>query len=257
MNTGAGKQRRSIMVPINVYGINVETLEALVRIARQLDSNLLGLVLEDIRLHQVAALPFATEISLDSGRESNFPGGQLGSSQHFRGTDTRRRLHELALQAQVELTFENLGVARLHSVLEKNGERDIFFPARQRWQLLSPTTGQHIAPLRRLGLVLANTGQDQRVLQVARTLVQAGLVAELYLVSAGSPSPAQLEMLYRPGVRICVQSNLEPGQAAITALIRQSGYNLLLLPGGSLRGIAPELLDAALDQAGSQVLVIN
>lgn len=256
MNTRA-PGRRSIVVPISLYGINADTLRALVRIAHQLDSSLLGLLLEDIRLHQAAALPFATEISLGSGRERSFSGSQQSSSLKFRGDDTRRRLHDLALQGQVELAFENLGAAHLHSILERNGQRDIFFPARHRWQLQANRPGFNPPLLRRLGVVLTNATQDPRVLRVAQTLMQTGLVAELYLISAGSPSQSQLEMLYRPGARICVQSDLEPGPAAITSLIRQAGYNLLLLPRDALRGIPPELLDAALDQAGSQVLVIN
>ena len=61
--------RRCILVPIDLHGINRSTLETLVRIASLLDRKVLGLLLEDIRLQQVADLPFTTEITLDSGRE--------------------------------------------------------------------------------------------------------------------------------------------------------------------------------------------
>ena len=60
---------RSILVPIDLQGIGRDTLETLVRIARLLDRGLLGLLLEDIRLQQVADLPFTTEITLIGGRE--------------------------------------------------------------------------------------------------------------------------------------------------------------------------------------------
>jgi hypothetical protein len=253
----SASERRIIVVPISLYGIHPDALRALVRIAHQLDSSLLGLLLEDSRLHQAAALPFATEISLGSGRERSFSSRRQSASLKFRGDDTRRRLHDMALQGKVELAFEDLGLARLHSVLDRDGQRDIFFPARQRWQPQAGKYGFSTPPLRRLAVVLTHAAQDQRVLEVAQTLMRAGLVFELYLVSAGSPSQSQLELLYRPGARICIQSNLEPGPAAIIALIRRPGYNLLLLPRDALRDIPAELLDTALDQAGSQVMVIN
>ena len=58
--TSEPARRRTILVPIDLHGINRGTLETLVRIARQLDQGLLGLLLEDIRLQQVADLPFTT-----------------------------------------------------------------------------------------------------------------------------------------------------------------------------------------------------
>ena len=62
-------QGKVILVPIDLYGINRRNLETLVRIARQLDRGLLGLLLDDTRLRRVADLPFTTEITLGSGRE--------------------------------------------------------------------------------------------------------------------------------------------------------------------------------------------
>jgi hypothetical protein len=40
-------------------------------------------------------------------------------------------------------------------------------------------------------------------------------------------------------------------------LIRESPYDLLLLPGDCIRGIAPALLETALDRSAGQVLIIN
>lgn len=248
---------RCILVPIDLHGISRDNLETLVRIARLLDRHLLGLLLEDIRLQQVAELPFATEITLSGGRERSLLRDHLSRHHHLVSTDTRRLLNDLAQRNRVELSFENAAGSRLHTALERGDQLDIFFPARQRWQLVAASRPAPGKAIRRLGIVLARTGQDHKVMEVARLLQQAGLVAEIYVISPGPLDRAQLDRLYRPGSRICVQANLRSDPATIIQLIRQSSYDLLLLPGDCLRGIAPEALETALDRAGGQVLVIN
>lgn len=249
--------RRSILVPIDLHGISRGSLETLVRIARLLDRGLLGLLLEDLRLQQVADLPFTTEITLSGGRERSLLRDHLSQRHSLVSSDTRRMLNDLAHRDRVELSFENAAGGRLHTALERDGQLDIFFPARQRWQLVAtgkPAPGQSI---RRLGVVVARTPQDHKVLETARLLQQAGLVAEIYVISVGPLDRKQLDTLYRPGSRICVQANLNCDPATIAQLIRRSAYDLLLLPRDSLKGIPAQALDMALDKAGGQVLVIN
>lgn len=248
---------RKILVPIDLQGISRDTLETLVRIARLLDRGLLGLLLEDIRLQQVADLPFATEITLIGGRERSLLRDHLSQRHSLVSSDTRRLLDDLAHRDRVALSFENAAGRRLHTALERDGQLDIFFPARQRWRRtgvgsLAPGKG-----IRRVGIVLANTRQDQDVLETAHLLQQAGLIAELYVASAAPMEQAQLDSLYRPGGRICVQANLVFEPATVLRLICQSGYDLLLLPRDALQGIAPDVLENALDRSGAQVLVIN
>jgi hypothetical protein len=249
--------RRTILVPIDLQGISRGNLETLVRIARLLDRGLLGLLLEDIRLQQAADLPFATEITLIGGRERSLLRDHLSQRQSLVSTDTRRLLTDLAGRDQVALTFESAAGSRLHTALARDGQLDIFFPARSRWQLTPTGKPVPTNAVRRLGMVLARTGQDETVLEATRLLLQAGLVAEIYVISAGPLERKQLDSLYRPGGRICVQANLSCDPATILRLIRQSPYDLLLLPGDCLSGIAPDVLEAALDRAGGQVLVIN
>ena len=249
--------RRCILVPIDLHGISRDTLETLVRIARLLDRALLGLLLEDIRLQQVADLPFTTEITLSGGRERSLLRDHLSQRHSLVSTDTRRLLNDLAHRDRVELTFENAAGSRLHTALERDGQLDIFFPARQRWQLVAARQPAPGTPIRRLGIVLARAPQDQQVLETARLLQQAGLVAELYVISAGPLERKQLDILYRPGSRICVQANLKCDPATISRLIRQSAYDLLLLPGACVKDIPAEVLESALDKAGGQVLVVN
>jgi hypothetical protein len=249
--------RRSILVPIDLHGINRSTLETLVRIARQLDRKLLGLMLEDIRLQQVADLPFATEISLLGGRERSLVRDHLSQRQALVTTDTRRTLDELAKRDKVELVFEHAAGSRLHSALERDGSLDIFFPARQRWQRTALVRPVSSRPIRRLGIVLADSPQDQRILEITRALLQAQLIAEVYVLGTGSVARAELASLYLPGSRICLQPRLHCDPASISCLIRQNPYDLLLLPGDCLRDVPAATLDSILDRSGGQVLVIN
>ena len=83
--------RRSILVPIDIHGINRDALETLVRIARQLDRSLLGLMLEDIRLQRVADLPFATEITLAGCHERNLMRAHLSQRHFARGVEAQRQ----------------------------------------------------------------------------------------------------------------------------------------------------------------------
>ena len=249
--------RRSILVPIDLHGTSRGSLETLVRLARLLDRRLLGLLLDDIRLQQVADLPFTTEISLAGGRERNLLRDHLSQRQTLVSGNTRRILDDLAQHNRVELAFENATGSRLRTSLERGGQLDIFFPARQRWQLLAASRAATGSAIRRLGIVLAGTAQDQNVVETTRLLQEARLVAEIYVISVGPLDRSALDKLYRPGSRICVQANLRCEPKTIVQLVSQSQYDLLLLPRDCLKGVPPEGLEAALDKASGQVLVIN
>ncbi len=249
--------RRRILVPIDLHGIHREALEQVVRIARQLNRDLLGLLLEDIRLQRVAELPFTTEITLSGARERSLLTEQLTERHSLVTTDARRLLNELADRDRIGLSFEHASGHRLHSALEREGELDIFFPARQRWHVIAARRNGAAPPIRRLGIVLDRGAQEALVVATAEALLEAGLVGDVYVVSPRAATPEQIGPLFRPGHRVCVQSNLELSPESITRLIRHSPYDLLLLPRSCLGAIAAETLDAALEKSGGQVLVIN
>lgn len=249
--------RRSILVPIDLYGVNLAALETLVRIARQLDRKLLGLLLEDIRLQQVADLPFTTEISISNAQEKSLLRDHLSQRHSLISTQTRRRLNELASSNQVELSFEDAAGARLPTVLERAGHLDIFLPARQRWHASPPRVPGRQNPIRRLGVVLGETPVNSTVIDTAAALVQADLAGDVYLLVKNSPLPEQLHALYRLGHQVRLQLDFTPTPQNLTALILRSPYDLLLLPREVLRDIPQAELEAALDRAGGQVLIIN
>ncbi len=249
--------RRRILIPIDLHGIHREALEQLVRIARQLDRDLLGLLLEDIRLQRVAALPFATEITLSGARERHLLRNELDQRHDLVVSDARRLLNELADRDRIGLSFEHAAGHRLHSALEREGELDIFFPARQRWHVIAAQRRNNGPAIPRLGVVLTRDGGDELLVATAHALLEAGLVGDVYVMSPKSLSSDSLQPLYRPGHRVCVQSNLVLNPASIAHLIRHSPYDLLLLPRKCLVDLNAATLDAALEKSGGQVLVIN
>jgi hypothetical protein len=248
---------RSILVPIDLYGINRRTLETLVRIARQLDRSLLGLLLEDLRLQQVADLPFTTEITLGSGRERSLLRDHLSQRHSVVSTDTRRLLNELAERNRVALSFEHATGARWHAAQDRDGQLDIFFPARQRWHAAAADYAGGRGIIKRLGVVMPPGTLSASILNTAAALVHAGLVGDIYILSNRPLLPEQLHDLYHNGHQVRLQSNFACDAASLVGLIRQSPYDLLLLPHACLRDIPPEILEAALDKSGGQVLVVS
>jgi len=244
----------AILMPIDEHDINPVALETLVGIARQLDCGLLGLILEDVRLQQVADLPFTTEIVLGSGRERGLARDTLAERHSKVALDTRNRLTELANKGQVKLSFDQATGTRFHSALSRNDHLDIFFPCRRRWWIAPPAAKPVI---RRMGLIQSGGDQDVRVLDIANALAGAGLVREIYVLGEKSPSAIQLSELAKHPARICVQNGVNIDSVSVTQLIRRSPYDLLILPRDCLAEVQSQILDSALDQSGSQVLLVN
>jgi len=244
----------TILVPIDMHGINPAALEIIVGIARQRRCGLLGLILEDLRLQQVADLPFTTEIILGSGRERGLLRDSLAQRYSKVTLDTRRRLTELANRGQVALTFDQAVGPRLLTALARDKQLDIFFPARHRWRVATSAAGPSIA---RLGIVQSGGEQDMRVLEMSGAFARTGLVREIYIFTDKSIPPEQLRELTVHSTRVCVQPTRVVDSGALTRLIRHSPYDLLILPRDGLVNIQPDALDAALDESASEVMLVN
>lgn len=246
-----------ILVPIDLHGINRTALETLVHIARLLDRSLLGLLLEDLRLQRVADLPFTTEITLSGGRERSLLRDHLSQRHDKVSSDTRRLLNELAARDQVNISFEDAAGARWHCALERDGHLDIFFPPRQRWHAVTTGHWPRGGMIRRLGVLLPADNPPAQLIDTAAALLRAELVGDVYVLSDKPLLPEQLHALYRPGHQVRVQSNIPCTPINMVELIRQSPYDLLLLPRQCLSEVPPDTLDSALDRSGAQVLVVN
>lgn len=246
----------TILVPIDYHGISPAALELLVHIAGQLNRRLLGLVLQNPRLQRIAELPFTTEILLASGQERRMERDYLTRRASLVAGDTRRRLLEAAQKARIELTFEDDHGERWHAALARDGALDLFIPPRQRWHRSLPAPAGARAPIPRLGVLLTGGATDKRVVATAVALEQAGLVGRAYLLSARHADAATFAPLLRgptPGV---LQPGVATDPASLLALLRNSPYDLLLVHRESLTHLPPVQLEAALDDAGGQVMVI-
>ena len=249
-------ERVGIVVPIDSHGVNRVTLETLVRLARHLNRSLLGLLLADPRLQRVAALPFATEITLQSGHERGLDKRYLADDERSAG-QTRRWLDELASRDRVALQFERAAGGRLQSALSREGNLDIFIPARPRWQLVSASYLPRQATPRRRGLVLTGTAEDSAGIAMAGALLTLQPTTRVYVHSKGEPSAATLDTLAATGARLCVQSNFRGSAVELAALLRQGAYDLLLVPRSTIASDDQALLEQVLENAGSQVLLVS
>ena len=249
-------ERYGILVPIDAHGVNRVTLESMVRLARHLNRSVLGLVLADPRLQQVAALPFTTEIFLQSGQERGLEKRYLGENDRS-ASQTRRWLDELASRDRVSLQFESAAGERLQSALSRDGDLDVFIPARPRWQLVSTSYLPQQHSPRRLGLVLTGTDEDTAVIAMAGALLTLQPTTQVYVYSLGEPSPAALDALSSTGARLCVQSNFRASAPELASLIQRSACDLLLIPRASIALDDRALLERALENAGSQLLLVG
>jgi len=251
------RTQTTLLVPIDNQGVNPATLELLVHIAQQLDRRLLGLILENPRLQRVAELPFTTEILLGSGVERSLERDHLSRHHSQVAADTRRRLLALARQARIELSFEEDRGERWNAALARAGELDIFMLPRRRWQ--SPDARRTLdgRAIRRLGLLMGNGDFDSRLVTTALALEEAGLVGSVYALYPGKPDTETCSPLLRGRAPCLVQSGAPTDTAALTSLIRRSPYDLLIIGRQRLANIPTQMLDAALEAAGGQVMVVS
>lgn len=250
-------KQRLILIPIDLHSINRRSLELLVQVARRLDRGLLALMLEDLRLQQVADLPFTTEITLSGARERSLLRDHL-SVRHNRVIGSAcRLLNEIAQRNRVELSFEETAGQRLHCALERDNGLDIFFPPRHQWLQQGSATGSGQLFVNRLGLLLTPGEQGQRVLDAAQILLHSGHVGDIYLLSDKEPTQEQKRTLSRAGHRLSVQTGFRCDPGALAMLLRRSPYDLLLLPRNCLDQMADDALDNALETSGGQTLLIS
>ena len=98
---------------------------------------------------------------------------------------------------------------------------------------------------------------SDKLVATALVLAQAGLVGRTYLLCETQPDSELISplLLGRAPCHILCPTRLDPEN--LTAMIRRSPYDLLLLSRETLSDVSTGALDAALDEAGGQVLVVS
>lgn len=247
-------ERKAILIPIDIHGVDRPSLETLVGIARELDRGLLALVLENPDLRRVAELPFTTEIVLTGGERDLRPAdvGRLGRSTRF----SQRTLSELARASRVSVSFEDAAGDPLESALLHQDAPDLFLPVRRHWQASGSNfaSGRMIQPS--LGLVLTGGEEDSAVISGALALQALGHGQDIYLFTANPPDLEQLQLLSKAGARVRLQNTLTPTPQNLCDIIRKSRYSILVLPKSAVTCIPPALRKEALDSAKSQVFMV-
>jgi hypothetical protein len=246
----------TLLLPIDLHGINRATLDILVRIAGHLHYRVLGLLVDDPRLAQVAALPFTTEVVLGSGSERALAPAHLQAHFGRVSRATQQLLGELAGRHRVQLSYESATGVALQVVLQRPGAVSVFLPSRAR-RVLAPEPAAGVRAIPRLGLLLGGGDCDNRVLAVARALAADALVGRVDVIAAGPPEPAGAHVLghhrHRPR-----WLHLDCGDpASLLHFIRRARYDLLVLPFACLQGLPPAQLEAALAASPSQVLMVR
>lgn len=245
----------TILLPIDLYGVRRQVLEALVRIAGQLDCRLLGLIVDDPRLQRVADLPFTTEIVRAGGTERELLPQQVRDRFARISRQTQRLLEELASHNRVGLSYESVSGAALQAVLRRGEQANIFLPGRVGGQ--ARPGGAARAAIPRLGMLLGIPGYDAAIVAMAQALVSAAMVASVYVLSPRVPDAILLQGLHRRGLRPHLLHQGDLGPEGILNLIRRSNYDLLLLPRPALQGVAPEAFERVLESARGQILVVS
>jgi hypothetical protein len=108
-----------------------------------------------------------------------------------------------------------------------------------------------------MGVILTGGEGDEPVLAMANALLKLESPAQIYLHCLVEPSDDALRALAVRGVRLCVQSNFPADARVLAQLIRRSAYDLLLLPREVIVAMPAHELNAALDSASGQVLMIT
>lgn len=248
------KDNATILVPIDLHGIAPAVLKNLVSIARNLNRDLLGLVLGDARLSQAAALSFTTEIILDSGRERGLLPAYVEQCHGQITGGTRASLLQLANQAQVRLAFDEATGSRLSGLMSRYTQLDLFIPPRRRWRVTAPLRR---AAIPRLAVLLTGGACDDRVLQTAQALVDAGLVAEVYELTAGDRASINPAALKSGPAKVVSRNRISQSASDIINLLDQSAYDLLILPRDCLQPLSPALTEQALGGSPSQLLLVS
>lgn len=241
--------RREILVPIDIYGIDQETLEALVMMAERLGSGLFGLFIRDMLLQQVAELPFTTEVIRATGEERALQSDHLERRSRELRLSVESRFNQYVSTRKISCRFDYAeGRRSLNELLEQGC--DVFFPARRR---AGPVAGGNY---RRVKLVYDAGPESVRAVDIVHALIRNGHTREVVLIATRGVPRVLVSGLVEAGVRVYIDYEATVAGGVEQLLFRRPASDLLLLP-RSLIGENTGGLESALVRMVSSVLVVN
>ncbi len=218
---------REICVAIDPWGIRLGSLEIAVLIAERLNAGLRGLLVGDQLLHQVAQLPFTTEVLVHTGEERNLAQESLTSSQHKNLQLIAKMLEQATRARQVSFRLEvDRDILPLGVLLRQ--QQDLFLPARRR-PATPPRKLGGIRQLPAVKWVYDGSPASQHCLALLEQLIAAGITRTVYLIGQRAVPSQVLADLSARGARVC-WVNCGAGLDILRQLTRGPEADLILLP---------------------------
>lgn len=119
------RESARILLTCDASPLGEAALDAAVALARQLDSELAGLFVENVNLLRMAALPFASEVGLSGARTRRVDTGELERSLRQQAQQVRDALSRAAQTLRVPWSFQVVRGSMLESVLDAMRDADL------------------------------------------------------------------------------------------------------------------------------------
>ncbi len=245
MTTLRADGTRAILVPVDLRGVDRQSLELLVAIAAAAGADLLALLVEDPTLEEAARLPFVREILGGSGVERDFHPETLQSRR--RGSEGRFEalLREVAGTRAVNWRLQRTTGARVGCALAV-ARHHVFLPAASR-SSRGPASG-------RIRVVVDG---DHGVLEVAAGLAAAGRYREIVVSGDRGILVEELENLTAAAPRVLLDLSTGEPAERVAAVLARPRCDLLVLARSLLDRLPSGQAEVLLGAVPCPLLVVD
>lgn len=246
-------ESREIWAAIDIRRLNPGALETVVLVAERVRAGVLGLLVEDDLLRQVAELPFATEVVRSTGEERQLYAGGIRAESERLVAAAQQLLGQLSQARQVSCRFDIRREKPLvRTLITQASDIVLTSPAAAHSTIL------HKGTLQRVKLFYDSSEQALRALDMLKGLLQAGLTHVVYLISPQAIPTGLLMELQSLGARVYLIHLAADSQSLLQHLIDGPAANLQLLPASLADAIDDRALQWALENANTQAsYVVN
>lgn len=130
--TGSAQIQRMLVALAPSFN-TVTTLEAAAALAGRLQAELTGLFIEDIRLLQLASLPFTREVDAGSGQQRSLSSRSMSRSLRAQAVRARAVLQDVATRHRVSSRFHTTRGEMLAEIISASREVDVMVVGVERY----------------------------------------------------------------------------------------------------------------------------
>ena len=244
---------REIYVAIDPHRVRQRSLDIAVLIAERLQAGLLARLIADSTLHEVARLPFATEILATSGVERHFQFHAMQERESRQGAALVKLLAQRAEPRRVSLRLEQ-GSDSVSLLVLLEGRKDLFLPAISP-VAMSARSKRRSATINVVTWLYDGSTASERCLKLLLELAGAGLGHQVNLCAV-APVPRQLLLaLAEKGIRVCWMAG-EGDEALVAKLAAGCESDLLLLTASYATRLGEAGLNDLNRRSGAPILVM-